>query len=155
MKSAIEICKAKDNIEFVLLGDGPYFKMIENLIIQNSLTNKIKLLGWSDNIAEELRKSHLFVLSSLHAGLPLSILEAMGCGLACAVTNIPGNNNLVINNYNGLLFETRNVTELTNIITKYYVNRELLKKHASNSRKLAVDKYDLNKRNKQIFELYN
>jgi len=47
------------------------------------------LLGQAD-LAELMRKSHIFVLPSFFEGLPLVLLEALACGCRVVSTDLPG-----------------------------------------------------------------
>ena len=42
-------------------------------------------------------------LPSFFEGLPLALQEAMHCGCACLATDIPGNDELILDGENGLL----------------------------------------------------
>ncbi|MEW6281749.1 MAG: glycosyltransferase family 4 protein, partial [Candidatus Eremiobacterota bacterium] len=50
------------------------------------------LLGMlsQDQLAEQFRRSDLFVLPSFYEGLPLVLLEALACGCRAVVTDLPG-----------------------------------------------------------------
>lgn len=43
-----------------------------------------------NELAKEMRKSHIFVLPSFYEGLPLVLLEAMACGDKVICTDLPG-----------------------------------------------------------------
>ncbi len=58
-------------------------------IRQRELENRIMMLGAQKNIVEYLQAADLFVLPSSREGLPNSLLEAMACGLAAIVADMP------------------------------------------------------------------
>ena len=67
------------NFEFQLniIGEGPERLKLLELINSKSLSNKVSLLGFKDNIPKYLKNSHLQVISSLSEGLPLTLLEGI------------------------------------------------------------------------------
>ncbi len=70
-----------------IVGDGP-----DRAQVERELRGPVTLLGERDDVPGLLRSSDVFVLSSDSEGLPLSILEAMACGLpvvASAVGGVP------------------------------------------------------------------
>lgn len=57
----------------------------------------VMLLGWRtrDEVMKDLQVLDVYVQTSAWEGMPVSVMEAMACGLPCVVTDIPGNRDLV------------------------------------------------------------
>jgi glycosyltransferase involved in cell wall biosynthesis len=60
--------------------------------------------------------SYMYILPSLFEGLPASILEAMSCKTSVIASNVGGVPEVVINRYNGILFNPGSVEELSKAI---------------------------------------
>ncbi|EBF1601375.1 glycosyltransferase family 4 protein, partial [Salmonella enterica] len=152
LKAVIDLLERNINIELSFVGDG---ELRSVLILQaEKYTNKIKFLGWRDDIENILPEYDVFVLPSLWEGMPLAILEAMSCGLACVVTNIPGNNDLIKDKHNGYLFDCGDAKRLSELLEYYYNNRNVLIEHSNLNRQIVLDKYTLLKRNSLIKNVY-
>lgn len=151
--AAKDLLESGVDISISFVGDGELMEELRTLTANHH--DKIKFLGWQSNIAEILPQHDLFVLPSLWEGMPLAILEAMSCGLPCLVTNIPGNNDLVKDGYNGYLFEKGDSLALSNLIKAYCLNNDLLRQHSKNARKYVEENYTLKKRNDAVAKLYN
>jgi len=54
------------------------------------LNNNVSLLGFQDDTLKLLRKSNVFVLTSLSEGTPNAVLEAMSIGLTVVTSNVGG-----------------------------------------------------------------
>ncbi len=88
-KNQLFIIKALKNlpaaIHLYLYGneDKAYREEIESYIFSNSLSDRVHFKGYVANkdIPEIFRNIDLFVLASLQEGLPVSVLEAMACGV--------------------------------------------------------------------------
>jgi glycosyltransferase involved in cell wall biosynthesis len=94
VKSIPLILKERDDLEFLIGGDGQLKDKIEAYLDENDLTDKVKLAGWipHDVLPDYLNKLKLVVLPSYTEGLPNIMLEAMACGtpiLATPVGAIP------------------------------------------------------------------
>ena len=70
-----------------VLGEGSERPMLEKLIEDLSLHNRVVLPGYVDNPFEWLNKSDLFVLSSSWEGLPVVIIEALAAGVTVVATD--------------------------------------------------------------------
>lgn len=85
-----------------LLGDGPdgakHRQQAQTLGLRH-----LEFAGDVENVAEQLATHNIFVLLSDHEGLPISILEAMRCGMAIVATRLPGMADMVEHGHNGLL----------------------------------------------------
>lgn len=152
IRAAVEILKTNNNVQFYLIGDGELRIELEERA--KEYADNIVFLGWKKSINEILNDFDVFVLPSLWEGMPLAILESLSCGLACIVTDIPGNADLVFHGYNGFLFDKRNDSLLSQLIMLYVNDRSLLLEHSRNSRLEAVTKYSLSKRCEEIKKIY-
>jgi glycosyltransferase involved in cell wall biosynthesis len=102
------VTPAGTGLRLILVGDGPEKAGLEKRIKSSPVLSKsVMLYPWSSK--EELRglyqTAHCFVNPSFEEGMPNTLLEAMACGLAVIASDIGGNNELVENNKNGLLFD--------------------------------------------------
>jgi glycosyltransferase involved in cell wall biosynthesis len=64
-----------------------------------------------------LQAANVFVLTSRSEGLPLSILEAMACGLPCVVTDVGGNAEAVTNQVDGLVVPAESADAVASAIS--------------------------------------
>lgn len=75
----------------VIAGEGAERDHLETLVASYGLREKIKFLGWRDDIHDLQATFTLFTLSSRNEGTSVSLLEAMSAGLCPVVTNVGGN----------------------------------------------------------------
>lgn len=72
----------------------------------------IATLGLRADIADLLKSSHVMVLSSRSEAMPLSILEAMSCGLPVIASEVGGTKEQIVHGSTGLLVPAGVVSEL-------------------------------------------
>lgn len=84
MKAVKEI---DTSIILIVLGDGPMRAQLENEIKKEDLQDNIKLLGNVTNVNEYMQAMDLFILPSLHEGLPYVVVEAQSAGLRCILSD--------------------------------------------------------------------
>ncbi len=70
-----------------------------------------------EDIALELKKSDLFLFSSLSEGMPVSVLEALACGLPVCSTWCGGVDEL-IDETNGLILQIKDYISIADFINK-------------------------------------
>jgi glycosyltransferase involved in cell wall biosynthesis len=131
----LEALKIVDNqtklkINFTWIGfngwGGNYQKNVIELINQYDYKNiKIKLKSNLDreSVALELHQANLFVFSSISEGMPVSVLEALGCGVPVFSSNCGGVDE-IINENNGRIFQIKDAQKLSSLIISYF-NKEL------------------------------
>lgn len=79
-------------VRLVLVGEGSRRAELQELAGSLGIAERVHFLGPRADVADLLPHLDAFVLSSLHEGLPLAILEAMACArpvVATAVGEIP------------------------------------------------------------------
>ena len=91
------------NCKCVVVGEGYLRPELEEQIRKLELTDFVNLLGFQPDIRPYLNAADILVLTSYKEGLPLSVLEAMACGLPCVVTNAGGSAEAVTHGVNGFV----------------------------------------------------
>jgi len=89
------------DLRVAVVGTGPLRDLLERRIEQRGLQGTVALLGFQPDVREILWASRLFVMTSFREGLPLSLIEAMACGLASLVGDFGDVTDLVRDGVNG------------------------------------------------------
>jgi glycosyltransferase involved in cell wall biosynthesis len=75
---------------FVMIGDGELRCDCEAAIRRSGLAEKITLLGWKSDLAQEFAAMDLLILTSINEGTPLALLEAMASGRPFIAPDVGG-----------------------------------------------------------------
>lgn len=70
-----------------LLGDGPLIGEIKKMVVEKGLTHNVLFMGKRTNVNEFLMCSDIFLMPSLHEGLPVSLIEAQAAGVNCILSD--------------------------------------------------------------------
>lgn len=110
--SVIRAMARVPGLKLDFVGDGPDEDAAKALAGEIGVTDRIAFLGRRTDVAEILARSHIFILSSLSEGFPISTLEAMRAGLPVVVSNVGGAGEAVRDGETGFLFARANLDEL-------------------------------------------
>lgn len=124
-------------VELTLLGDGEDREKIQNTIKENKADSYIFTPGSKKNVEDYLRQADLYVSASKTEGLPLSILEAMACGLPVVATDAGGTRDIVKDGINGFLIEVDNEVGMKEALQQLIDNKLLRKTFSVKSREIA------------------
>ena len=121
VEAAININKIYPNIKFCIQGEN-YTKRKDRIININNFNyalknNIITYLDYRD-VVKTINQSKWIVLPSYREGSSRILQESISMGKPCLATNVPGCNNIILNNFNGLLFDAKNSKSLEKIIIK-------------------------------------
>lgn len=78
-----ELVKKEDDIKLVLVGEGKLKKQIESLVYRKRLTDKVLFLGNRQDVYILMKMFDVFILPSIHEGLPVVGIEAQAAGTYC------------------------------------------------------------------------
>lgn len=85
-----EILKIKPNAKLLLLGEGEDRPMLEQMISDLGLQDKVIMTGNVLNVYDYLSAMDVFAFPSYYEGMPLSIIEVQANGMPCVLsTGVP------------------------------------------------------------------
>jgi colanic acid/amylovoran biosynthesis glycosyltransferase len=138
------------DVRYSIVGSGPDRADLEALIAQLGLGEKARLLGSLDEgaVLQELRRSDVFLLPSVGVfeASPVSLMEAMSCGLAAVVSRIGGTSAMIDDGVDGFLIEQGDVPALAARIERLCREPETLRRIGIAARKRAVASFDCSAR---------
>ncbi|AYF99978.1 glycosyltransferase family 1 protein [Lactococcus allomyrinae] len=105
MDIAVKLLKKYPDIHFVWIGDGPLEGEVKNYAKRLGIDSYISFLGYRDDSAILAAAFDAYMSTSLYEGLPYSLMESIRVGVPLFVSNVIGNNEVVLPNKNGHLFE--------------------------------------------------
>ncbi|WP_160674492.1 glycosyltransferase family 4 protein [Clostridium sp. C8-1-8] len=143
IKIAIKVCNHMPNVKFIYVGDGELSLDIRKILKQNNMEDRIKLLGFRDDISEIISVFDIYMITSLYEGLPYSLVEAIACGKPILATNVIGNNEIVIEGVNGELFEKGNIEQGFHKLVGMITDQEKLTRYSEESLKMYSSKFTI------------
>lgn len=79
IKAFFRIKEKEDGVKLLILGDGPLYKKLDELIKSMNMENDIKIIKEFSNPYKYLIRSDIFVLSSHQEYSKANVLDAMAC----------------------------------------------------------------------------
>ena len=134
----------KTNLKLILLGS--YEHNLDPLtnktldIIKNS--NQIITPGFQNDVRKYFSISDVFVFPSYREGFPNVVLQAAAMGLPSIVTNINGCNEIIVDQFNGIIIPSKDANVLSDSMKKLFENKEFCNYLGSNARELICKKYN-------------
>ena len=137
-----EVLQERDDINFLVGGDGPLRNKIEKSIYEKRLKDRIKLTGWipHNELPDYLNRLKLIVLPSYTEGIPAIMLEAMACGTPVLVTPVGAIPDVIKHGETGLIMEKNTPMSIARNILEAMVCPRL-SKIAQNARTLIEQEY--------------
>lgn len=136
------ILKQRNDLEFLIGGDGLLFDEIKNELENNGLYDKVKLTGWipHDELPDYLNELKLLVLPSYSEGLPNIVSEAMACGTLVLATPVGGVPDLIKDGETGFIIEDNTPECIAKNVIRA-LNYSDLDRIVKNARKRIEEKY--------------
>ncbi len=145
----------RDDLLSVILGDGEESRTLENIVKQSGLNKSVVFLGNKSNVADYLMASDIFVMPSLWEGLPISLLEAMACGLPVVATNVGGVPEVVADNESGFLVPAKDSEALADKISVLLSMSDTERREfGAHGRKIILNKFSLKNTVQSYVDLY-
>lgn len=138
----------------IFIGDGPERSRVEALVHDLGLKEAVQFLGKLETFVEVLQNSSVFLLPSESEGFGLAALEAMSCGVPVVASRIGGIPEVVIEDEVGFLAPVGAVEEMASKVLMLLKDAQLWHRFSANARKLAVEKFPIDRIIDQYEEYY-
>lgn len=140
--------------KLLLVGDGPEYKNVYDLVHQMELQDQVIFLGRQDNIHDLIAISDLKLLLSSKESFGLVLLEAMVGGIPCIGTNTGGIPEVITDGVDGYICNIGDVEEIANKAITLLTNDRLRESFSINAKKNVLSKFHANQIVKKYEDLY-
>jgi sugar transferase (PEP-CTERM/EpsH1 system associated) len=144
----------RERLRLTIVGDGPLLGAIREQVAQAGLQDAVWLPGARADVAELLHGFDVFALPSLAEGTPVSLLEAMACGLPSVCSNVGGIPEVVTDGVHGLLAPVE-VDALADALARYAQDPAMRARHGAAARERIEEKYSMDAMLRAYMALYD
>ncbi|MCK5826110.1 MAG: glycosyltransferase [Desulfuromusa sp.] len=124
-----------------LAGSGPEEKALKQLCADLGLNERVRFLGWRDDVTSLMKTADLFVCPSRHEGLGSIVMESWAHGCPIVATNSQGPGELIDDGETGLLTPVDEVNPLALAIQSLLYDRSLMERLTENGDKLYREQF--------------
>ena len=107
LKTAAFVAQRRPHVRFSLLGDGPLQEALRRQAVDLGIGPGVEFCSPVSDAFPFYRSLDLYLCTSLHEGIPLSILEAMSCEKAVVAPGVGGIPEIIADEAQGLLVPSR------------------------------------------------
>lgn len=153
----VEIARAvvqQGDVLFALAGDGPERAKLEDGIKFAKLESRFQLLGHIDDMDSFYGGLNIYMNTSVHEGIPMTILEAMARGLPIIAPRVGGIPEVVDDGVQGFLIEGRDPEAFAEKCLLLYNDRDLWQRMSLAAREKAERCFSVEKMAQGYLEIY-
>jgi len=142
------------DLTVLLVGDGSRDDKLRALTQELGLEKTVRFLGVRRDVPEILGALDAFIMPSRWEGIPLTLLEAMGCGLPVISTKVGRAPEIIQDGVNGRLTPMADPQALAAAILELYREPEKRRQWGEEARRTVLEKYTLEHFLEQFAALY-
>jgi L-malate glycosyltransferase len=155
LRAAALVARAEPTAKFVVVGDGPLRRALEEQARGLGLNGGVRFLGAVPQAARLLPHFDVFVLSSVWEGMSNGLLEAMAAGRPVVATRVGGNPEVVVDGESGLLVPPKDPQALADAVLRLLRDRELARRLGEAARRRIESEFTLEQMVQRLESLYD
>ena len=126
-----------------LFGSQDYEQQLRAQTAQLGLIERVHFSGFIPDIRQGLAAMNIFVHASVETDSPVSVMEAMSCGLPVVVSGVRGTVEIVNSEINALIFEPGNSDALASALVNLLKSQQMQKELVKQARATVVVRFSL------------
>jgi glycosyltransferase involved in cell wall biosynthesis len=130
--------------DLLIVGDGPQRPMLEAQVDRLGLRARVRFAGNQTDVVPWLRALDVFVLPTLHEGVPQALTQAMSVGLCCVTTPVGGIPELADDGESAVFVAPDDVDALTGALRRVLADDALRARLGRNARARRLAGFDRN-----------
>lgn len=134
LAAATRVVEAEPRARFLLVGVGPLATQLQEQARRLGLNGHVVFTGFRPDAPALIGAADLFVLSSLHEGIPVSLLEAMATGRPAVLTRVGGIPEVAVEDETAVLVEPMDVESLAAAILRLLRDPDERRRMGQNAR---------------------
>jgi glycosyltransferase involved in cell wall biosynthesis len=153
IEAALDLIRKRDDIYFVLAGDGPLRKEYLEMISRAGAADRFHVIGWQENTSAVIKALDIFVLPSLNEGMGRVLVEAMFLQKPVIATRVGGVPS-VVSGGAGLPVEPASSPEIEKAIERLINDPGGSRNMARKAHQRAIAEYSADKMVEDLDKLY-
>lgn len=154
LKVAAETIKAVPSTHFLIIGNGPDKKELEQYASHLGIDKNVHFMGFQRDTKELYNIMDFFLSTARVEGMPNTALEAMAMEAPVLYTEVGGVNEIITDGHDGLLFQTGDVKGISKALITLLNNPDRAKEIGKNGRETVCEKFSLTKRLQAVEAVY-
>jgi len=154
LQAASQIKKKKNNVIFIIIGEGELRQNLEKQILENNLKAFVILPGRIQDAYVYLKCFDIYMCSSVKEGFPYSILEAYAALVPIVSTNVGGIPEIIKNKKSGLLVEPMDPRALADNCLQLMASETAGKEYVEKGKKILDENFTLDQMLKATSKIY-
>jgi glycosyltransferase involved in cell wall biosynthesis len=142
------------NVRLALVGEGEQQDFLATLADRLDIAGQVRFFGFRKDRISLLKGFDIFVLPSMLEGIPRCLMEAMAAGVPVLANDIPGCQELVVNNVTGLAVKVDSSRSLAAGITELLTDESLRHRLSTAGRMFVSERFSSNRMANQYLDLY-
>ncbi len=155
-RAFVKVAQQNENVDLILLNGGSQGGKIRQILQSGGVLDRVTFGGQisQTDLPRWYHMADLYISPSHVDGSSVSLMEALACGLPCLVSDIPANQEWVVDDENGWLFRDGDVNHLAEKILAAISQREKLPEIGRASRRSAEMRADWKKNAEALMNVY-
>jgi glycosyltransferase involved in cell wall biosynthesis len=118
IRAFAQVARRVERARLALVGDGEERRRLEALVAELKLAERVRFVGWRQDVEEVYGALDVCVLSSLNEGTPVALIEAMAAAKPVVATAVGGVEDVVKDGRTGLVVPARDVDRLADAMLR-------------------------------------
>lgn len=151
---AAKIHQDSPEMTFMLAGDGPDREKLRSRVKEYGLGCRFNFLGHVNEMDAFFSGLDLYVSTSLHEGIPMSVLEAMGHGLPVIAPDVGGFREIITSGRDGFLIQDHDPELFAKRCLALFYEPELRMRMGQYARQKVIEQFSFQNMAEQYAQLY-